>query len=47
VAPTGAKLDGCGINRTIAPSTVSDKATGRQFEFWVINKSIERYSVVQ
>ena len=44
VAPTGAKLDGCGSKRTIAPSTVSDKARGRQFEFWVINYEYRRFT---
>src|ERR1700736_1086120 len=36
-APTGAKLGGWGIRRAIAPSTANDNATGREFEWLVIN----------
>ena len=44
-AEIGAKFGGCGSKRTIAPSTVSDKATGRQFEFWFITKDYSGSSV--
>src|SRR5581483_8563493 len=35
IEPTGAKFGGCGIRRAIAPRTVRDKATGRQFDLFI------------
>src|SRR5579859_5418102 len=35
VAPTGAKFGGCGNRRAVAPSTVRDKARGRQLVLFI------------